>query len=231
MLHDDGSRSSHWDASFTMEVAQPDGSVETISEPMRDSVTAQNSSYASQKYDYDAHEDLQEFVFIYNYPAQSDHEASVIDEVRLDFPTEVPEGTYFSDYLKQVHLYTNGHDDTLTSTILPSYSADAYKIADAYGYELSLLDLWIQSFIKGMQDGLSATIEIPEEMQETSDKFAENVKIYINGEEGTVFSQTKSKIIFYAPETITVTDGKLLKENQRQINCRDQSIYYDIAVC
>ncbi len=201
-------QSSHWDASFTMEAAQHDGSVETISEPMRDPITAQNSSYARQEYDWDAHEDLQEFVFTYTYPAQSDHAASVIDEVHLDFPTEVPEGTYFSDYLKQVHLYTNGHDDTLSSTILPTYSADAYDIGDASGYDVSLLDLRVQSFIKGMQDGLSATIEIPEEMQNTGDQFAENVKIYINGEEGEVFLRTDGKITFYAPETITVTDGK-----------------------
>ena len=201
-------QSSHWDASFTMEAAQLDGSVETISEPMRDPITAQNSSYARQEYDWDAHEDLQEFVFTYTYPAQSDHAASVIDEVHLDFPTEVPEGTYFSDYLKQVHLYTNGHDDTLSSTILPTYSAEAYEIGDASGYDVSLLDLRVQSFIKGMQDGLSVTLEIPEEMQETGDAFSKNVKIYINGEEGEVFLRTDGKITFYAPEAITVTDGK-----------------------
>ena len=201
-------QSSFWDASFTMEAAQLDGSVETISERFRDPATARSSSYARQEYDYDAHEDLQEFVFTYTYPAQSDHAASVIDEVHLDFPTEVPEGTYFSDYLKQVHLYTNGHDDTLSSTILPTYSAEAYEIGDASGYDVSLLDLRVQSFIKGMQDGLSVTLEIPEEMQETGDKFAENVKIYINGEEGEVFLRTDGKITFYAPEAITVTDGK-----------------------
>ena len=201
-------QSSFWDASFTMEAAQLDGSVETISERFRDPATAQSSSYAYQIYDYDADEYRQEFVFNYTYPAQSDHAASVIDEVHLDFPTEVPEGTYFSDYLKQVHLYTNGHDDTLSSTILPTYSAEAYEIGDASGYDVSLLDLRVQSFIKGMQDGLSVTLEIPEKMQETGDKFAENVKIYINGEEGEVFLRTDGKITFYAPETITVTDGK-----------------------
>ncbi|WP_037292800.1 hypothetical protein, partial [Ruminococcus flavefaciens] len=180
--------------SCRMEVGQTDGSTEYASPKMYN------------EYDEETHQQLPIYTFSYTYPAQSDHAASVIDEIHIDFPTEVEEGTYWNDWVKNIHIYTNGYDEGLTFDIRQSFGPDAESIASPLGYSLDAQKVTVFRFVKGIQNGIVAEIKIPEELKELGDVFADKISVYINGEKSTTPGYYESgRVLISAPDTLIVT--------------------------
>ncbi|MBR5362224.1 MAG: dockerin type I repeat-containing protein [Oscillospiraceae bacterium] len=128
----------------------------------------------------------------------------------MDFPTEVPEGTNYNDWMKDAHIYTNGYNDGITYSVYPIYNEEARSITDSYGCNDNAGEgERIRSFIKGLQTGVGAYIRIPEELRALGDVFAKDVKLYVNGKEsGSLDVYHSGMISALAPDTLTVTDGK-----------------------
>ncbi len=185
---------------YILKAEQADGSVETVTgETWREYVPAP---------DGDGLVPGQKYIISYTYPALTDHSATVIDKVYMDFPTEVTEGDNFLKWLEDVHIYTNGYNDGFKFTVTPTYGAEAEKIAAAYGYGMNN-GKQINVFIKGVQTGLAAEIEIPYELKKLGDVFADDVTLYVNGEESkNKLSMGSDRIRLAAPDTLTVLDGE-----------------------
>ncbi|MBR6718512.1 MAG: hypothetical protein IKI77_09250 [Oscillospiraceae bacterium] len=184
---------------YILKAEQADGTVETVTgKTWREYVESPDGSglIPGQKYIID-----------YTYPALTDHSATVIDKVYMDFPTTVTEGDNFRKWLEDVHIYTNGYNEGFQFTVTPTYGAEAEKIASAYGYGMNN-GKQINVFIKGVQTGLAAEIEIPYELKKLGDVFAENVTLYVNGEESkNKLSMGSDRIRLAAPDSLTILDG------------------------
>ena len=183
------------DVSYQLRVTKPDGTVDIVS-----------PDWVEQAFDYENHLYLPSYTIQYTFPAQSDHAASVIDEIHIDFPTEVEEGTYWNDWVKNVHIYTNGYDEGFTFDIRQTFGPDAESIASALGYGLDTQKVTVFRFVKGIQNGIGAEIRIPDELKELGDVFADKITVYINGEESKTFGYYESgKVLIAASDTLKVT--------------------------
>ena len=146
-------------------------------------------------------------VIYYTFPAMVNHEAKTIDEIYMNFPTEVKEGDNFLKWLEDVEIYTNGYNEGLKFDITPTYGADAGKIADAYNYSVDS-GCKLNHFIKGVQNGVVAEIEIPEQLKELGDVFADKVTLYVNGQESSnIVRFASDHVRVAAPDTLTVSEG------------------------
>ena len=172
----------------------------------------QKTGNAWNDYDYTTWQCLDTYTFSYNYPAQSDHAAAVIDKIYIDFPTEVSENSSYSDWLDQVRVYTNGYDEGFDFIIGNTYAAGAEETAAAYGYDVGLMvgsEPQIRRFITGVQNGVTAEILIPDLLYSLGDKIAENVTVYVNGEpQADQYHIGSNHIFISAPDTLTVTSGE-----------------------
>ncbi|MCR4759670.1 MAG: hypothetical protein K5705_05290 [Oscillospiraceae bacterium] len=183
------------DVSYQLRVTKPDGTVDIVS-----------PDWVEQAFDYENHLYLPSYTIQYTFPAQSDHAASVIDEIHIDFPTEIEEGTYWNDWVKNVHIYTNGYDEGFTFDIRQTFGPDAESIASALGYGLDTQKVTVFRFVKGIQNGIGAEIRIPDELKELGDVFADKITVYINGEESKTFGYYESgKVLIAASDTLKVT--------------------------
>ncbi|MBR4132714.1 MAG: S-layer homology domain-containing protein [Oscillospiraceae bacterium] len=148
------------------------------------------------------------YSFVFRFTPQSKYTSSTINEIYLDFPTKVTEGTNVSDWLDQATISTNGHDEDLSISLTPTYTDDAQYVLEAYNRgeaELSTEKLEINTFIPDVQSGIAAHIKIT-----GPDRFASqnNLKIYINGEQAArITSLDSDEIWFSAANTVEVTEG------------------------
>ncbi|MBR6718383.1 MAG: hypothetical protein IKI77_08585, partial [Oscillospiraceae bacterium] len=189
-------------SAFSIAAEQADGSVDLVSD------SSLLYDYARQAYDEETGEKLERFTFRYTYPGQSNHQSGPIDTVYMDFPTEVQEGDNFLQWLEKVHVCTTGYDEGFAFILKPTYGADAAAVAKAYGYSIGT-NQQLNYFVKGIQNGLSAEIKIPAALAETGDKFADKVKLIINGQEGgEIMRFSSTDIQFTAPDTLTVRTGE-----------------------
>ena len=136
----------------------------------------------------------------------------MIDEIHIDFPTEVEEGTNWDDFVKNVHVNTNGYDEGFKFDIRQSFGPDAESLASALGYSIDLKKPTVLRFVKGIQNGINVDIQIPEELLKMGDVFADEVSVYINGEVQKVKSygyDYAKQIAIKAPDTLTITDGEV----------------------
>ena len=179
---------------YNLMVGLTDGSYDTVT----------GNAYSEYNSDTQAYDT---YTLSYTYPALTDHDAKTIDEVYMNFPTEVREGDNFLKWLENVEIYTNGYNEGFKFKVTPTYGPEAEKIAAAYGYSFATNEQ-INLFIKGVQTGIAAEIEIPYELRQLGDAFAENVRFYVNGVE------SKNKLEFgsdhirlAAPDTLTILDG------------------------
>ncbi len=180
---------------FKATVVQSDGSIDTY--------TGTGSGNRSEK----GHLYTGTYTILYTYKAQIDHEPKPIDRIYMDFPTEVMEGDSFLKWLEDVEIYTNGYNEGFTFDITPLYGADAAMIAGAYGYSTSSSSTkQLNYFLKGVQTGVAAEIKIPKELKELGDVFADEVTLYVNGEESKEKIRIGSDDIYVlAPNSLTVT--------------------------
>ena len=150
----------------------------------------------------------QVYVLTYTFSALTDHDATTIDKVYLDFPTEVREGDSFLKWQEESNVYTNGYNEGLNITYKPLYGLDADYILKAYGYSNSL-NTQLNSFVKGVQTGIEVDINIPKDLKALGDIFADKVTIYVNGEEKTITTgnYNKSSISIIEPDSLTILDG------------------------
>ncbi len=189
-------------SAFSIAAEQADGSVDLVSD------SNLNYDDARQAYDEETGEELERFTFRYTYPGQSNHQSGPIDTVYMDFPTEVQEGDNFLQWLEKAHVYTTGYDEGFEFILKPTYGADADAIAKAYGYSIGT-NQQLNYFVRGVQDGLSAEIKIPAALAETGDKFADKVKLIINGHEGgEIMRFSSTDMQFIAQNTLTVRTGE-----------------------
>ncbi len=141
----------------------------------------------------------------YTFPAQSDHTASEVSEVHIDFPTEVKEGTYWDEWVKDVNVCTNGFDEGFTFEITPGIGSEAEKTAAAYNCDPEDL----KRFVKGVQNSLTLKITIPDELKANGDSFSKDVSFYVNGEKtkpDTAYSTQIFTTGIY--DCLTVTEGE-----------------------
>ena len=152
----------------------------------------------------------QVYIITYSYPALTDHDATTIDTVYVDFPTEVREGDNFLKWLEDVNVYTNGYNEGLNIEITPLYGEDAIDIAGAYGYPISVLSKQLNYFVKGVQTGVKVKIVVPDELTKLGDVFADKVAVCVNGKESTYTTgqYNKSSIELLESDTLTVLDGE-----------------------
>ena len=178
---------SDFSADYSFTVGLPDGTTETI-----------NGEHILQG--------GQQFWISYRYDAMKDPAADTIKEVHLDFPTVVPEGVYFDEWLEEnVRFYTNVQDDGFEAEISPAYGEDYMDICYAYGYT-DAAD--IATFIKGVQTGLSVKIKVPDDLERKGYGVDSDVKIIINGEEtGHISWSSEDTLLCEALDSLTVTDG------------------------
>ena len=176
-----------------------------------DVISKETKTYDVQ-HSYDEETNKHHYTFYYSYPAVSDHETKEIDKIYMDFPTEVKEGDNFIKWLEDVNVYTNGYDDGLEFKLTQTFGPDAEKIANAYGFRVtSSTTEQLNYFIKGVQNGLKAEITIPDKLKEVGDKFAaaDDIKVYINGEEGGSIARLGDGSLWVtASDTLTITDGE-----------------------
>ncbi|MBR6119577.1 MAG: S-layer homology domain-containing protein [Oscillospiraceae bacterium] len=190
-------------ADYSMTLETLDGGVETVTAACKNNPDV-----------YDLHRP--QYEFSYTYPGIGEDEpAAKISELYINFPTQVPEGTSWEDWVEnRLQVVSNGYDDRYTFHIWPTFAEEGDARLDSYGssfYRYYEEDPNRTCFLKGVQTGLCLEIEIDGE--EYQDVFVAEPDVYINGvkdsESLSFTSGEYTRFYVYARDTITVTDGRV----------------------
>ena len=193
---------------FTLYVNTVDGEGETIS-----------NNLAYGRFDYIENPVTGEYevgetcTFSYTYTSAIGAAPGTIDEVSMDFPTEVAEGESVDEWLEQFLVRTNGDDSEFLFRKGFVFTPFAVQTFKAYGYNVSSLDPTdtMKAFVKGTIEGPKVDIDLDPNGDNVGVQFADadDVDLYINGETG----QDVYKIVnrtsgtFVAFNALNVLDG------------------------
>lgn len=148
------------------------------------------------------------YTFSYQFKALGEI-GTKIDKVFIDFPTEVQEGDSVSKWAEQVKVYAS-NDLDLSFTTSQTFSADAFNILAAYGYNNVTTDTF-NTFVQGVQTGPYFSIDIPEGIDL---EFAEKVTVYVNGstDRGQIEYKYSDSFTYGSYNSINISKGNPLAD-------------------